>query len=95
MSKDRSLVDVRHITATGFNMVKQFSDKCDKAVSSSQIWTEYSIPSKILITKDQFKELATLNGEPDAQFTGKEHFRSKQGFMFEIQVEGVKVAIRK
>ena len=87
MSEFNTTVDVRHLTLKGRELVKEVGKLCDEAIRKTAIWSQYTIPHKILITLAQFKEFATLQEEPNAKPTGKEIFKSGAGFLFEIKVE--------
>lgn len=87
MSEFNTTVDVRHLKEQGRELVKEVGKLCDEAIRKTAIWSQYTIPHKVLITLDQFKEFATLQEEPNAKPTGKEIFKSGAGFLFEIKVE--------
>ena len=87
MSKDTTIVDCRHVISKGTQLVKEISDICEKAVGKLLVWNEWTMPSKVRITPDQFKEFATLQGDPEAKITGKEIFKTTTGYLFEIKVE--------
>jgi hypothetical protein len=92
--KDRKIVDVRHLKSTGIDFVKETNEQCESKFKHVLIFSPEIVPSRLLITREQFKELARLNGDPETNPTGKELFKTREGYVLEIKVDGY-VKVRK
>lgn len=86
MSKDYATVDVRHLTSQGVELVKEISQLCEEKISKAPIWTKEAVPSRLIITPDQFTEFGRLQEEPSTKPTGRELFKTGGGYMLEIKV---------
>lgn len=84
--KDYTTVYLVDSKLKGSALAKEADQRCKKALDKTPIWTEKAIPSVLCITPDQFTEFATLSGDPGAKPTGKENFKTSNGYMFEIKV---------
>lgn len=87
--KDYTTVYLVDSQLKGIELAKEADQRCKKALDKTPIWTDKAIPSILCVTPDQYTEFATLNGEPEAKPTGKEMFKTSNGYVFEIKVRGL------
>ncbi len=86
MKTDYKTVDATNLTEKGLELVKEISKLCEAKINRAPIWTQEAIPSTLKITSDQFKQFSKLQAEPAGKPTGKELFKTANGFMLEIKV---------
>lgn len=79
-------VDLRDSKLKGSKLEAEADKRCVKAIKGVNKGDE-TIPSVLLMSRDQFKEFVTLQEEPSAEPTGKEMLKSSNGYIFEIKVE--------
>lgn len=84
---DRNTIDLRDSKLKHIELVKEADKRCIEAMRKVKIWAPETIPSVLFISSSQFKELAALEEEPSSKPTGKEMFKTSNGYVFEIKVE--------
>lgn len=86
MSKDYTSVDGRHVELEGIELVKKLNELCADSFGKVLVWSPELMPHRLLITMNQFKELAKLQDDEHAKPTGKEIFKTADGYLFEVIV---------
>jgi hypothetical protein len=87
MSKDYTTVELRDCELKGIELAKEADKRCQNAFGKVLVFSTEVIPHKLIITLNQFKEFARLQEEPSSKPTGKELFKTSNGYVMEIKVE--------
>lgn len=94
----KTIVDIRDSKLKDTDLIRYADKKCIEAIENFKMSYETvkgknklqdltdTVPHKLSITYKQFKLMAALSGELDAKPTGKENFKTSNGYMFEIIV---------
>lgn len=94
----KTIVDIRDSRLKDRELILHANKRCVQAIEDFKMSYETvkgknrlkdltdTIPHKLSITYRQFQLMAALSGEINAKPTGKENFKTSNGYMFEIIV---------